>query len=128
MEETNVLAVKEEKGTIKKIWEKIVNANVKRQQMHLKSAPITLAVVSVFVPEVAPVLTKISEFLKTDTGKRLIEITNKGYESVGEVLKGNMESVEEEYKKGLNLFSENEAGKMALDVRNLIGEIKGMSK
>ncbi len=128
MEETNVLAVKEEKGTIKKLWDKIVNASVKRQQMQLKAAPVTLAVVSVFVPEAAPILTKISGFLKTDTGKRLTEITNKGYESVGEVLKGNLDSVSEEYKQGLNLFSENEAGKMALDVRNFISEIKGMTK
>ena len=39
-----------------------------------------------------------------------------------------LDSVSEEYKQGLNLFSENEAGKMALDVRNFISEIKGMTK
>ena len=125
---TNVLAVKEKKGTIKKIWDKIVDHNIKREKLNIKRAPVACKVVSVFVPEAAPVLLSIRKFMKSDSGKKITEFSYKGYDSLGELLKGNREGAKSELKEGLRLFSADEAGNIALDVRNFATELKGMSK
>ena len=126
--EKKVLVVKERKEKIAKVWKKIVDRRIKQEKFNLKTAPVTLDIVSVFVPEAAPVLTSISKFLRTKSGKQLTKITNKGYDALGEALKGDMDNAQNKLQDAISLFEVEDGKAVAFDVKNLIDTIGGKSR
>ena len=122
--EINVVAKKEKRETVKKMWSKAVDLKISHQKAKINNAPTTLKIVSVAVPEAAPVLLKVSAFLKSDSGKKLTAFSNTAYDALGEVLKGNFEGAKEQFRQGVQVYSADEAGKVVYDVRNFINNTK----
>jgi hypothetical protein len=109
------------------MWDKFVDENIKHYKMNIKGTPIVCKILPIFVPETAPILTTVGGFLKTDSGKELTNMICKGYDSLGEVLKGNFEEAKNELKDGIRLYSTDDLGNIALDTRNFITEVKGIA-
>lgn len=127
-EEFNVLVCKEDKNTVKSIWQKSVDKVFDFGKKALKFAPIILSVFSLFAPSSAPILNSVSAFLNSDTGKKVTEITGEGLDVASEVLQGNIEEAKEEIQECLNLYTVDEAGQIINDTANFIDEIKGMKR
>ena len=125
METTNVICVKEDRETLKKIWDNIVRSGVAIQQAKIKNAPATLKIASVFAPEAAPILTSLSSFLKTDTGKSLTEISVKNYDIIGDILTGNKTEAKQKFNENLKILSGDEALKMIKETSEYVNKTGG---
>ncbi len=124
----NILITPEKKEELKRIWAKIVDKRVKAQKRELKHAAVKLRIASIFLPAEAPVLNAIASFLKSSSGKKLTNIADKGYEAIGEVLKGNVHDAKNQMSDTLKLYSIEDGEAIALDIKNLQDTIGGLKK
>ena len=64
----------ESKGTIQKILEKTIKTHTTINKIQIKMTPVVLKVTSILVPGTAPVILPLYNFLKTDQGKKMLEM------------------------------------------------------
>ena len=99
--ENGTIVLKEDRSTVKKMWEGIVNFKVKANQIFIKGTPVLFAVSSVFAPEAAPALLAVATFLETKTGQDLLKFAMKTEEISGDVWKGDTTEAKDKINQGL---------------------------
>ena len=91
----------ESKGTIQKILEKTIKTHTTINKIQIKMTPVVLKVTSILVPETAPVILPLYNFLKTDQGKKMLEmglinqeiIREYAKEAAAEMLESNLDII-----------------------------------
>ena len=122
------IIVKEKKEKVLKLWKKAVKMGVKVEQFRMDAAPFVLKVVSIFVPEAAPITAPLAAFLSSKSGKKFREIAKKNEAAMGKAITGDFEEAKEDFKNSFSSISSDEGLEMATDIKNTVEEIKGKSK
>ena len=128
MENVDAIVVKEKKADLKKIWNKVVKIGIGLRKVEVKLAPMVLKVVSLFVPEAAPVLDSVSGFLLTDVGKKLTDMSTKGYDTVEKALTGNFEGAKKDISEGIKVINVDEGVKTLNETRDFINKMRAYAK
>ena len=128
MSQTKAIVCKEDKSTMSKIWDKMVDRYIKGEKNKIKHAPFALKIISILEPESAPILKPIEEFLKTDEGKKFTEIATNNYDALGSVMKFDFSTAKEQYGDSLKKLETEEGIGMIQGLKDTIVEVKGMSK
>ncbi len=111
----------ESKGTIQKILEKTIKAHTTINKIQIKMTPVVLKVTSILVPETAPVILPLYNFLKTDQGKKMLEMGILNQEIIREYVSGN-EAAAEMFKSNLDIIAGDDTLKKFADaVVNAVG-------
>ena len=118
----------ESKGTIQKILEKTVNLYTTIQKIQIKMTPVVLKVTSILVPETAPVILPLYYFLKTDQGKKMLEMGILNLESIREYVNGNKEAAAEMFNSNLDRIAGNDGVTMFNGFAGAVAECGGKSK
>lgn len=92
----------ESKETVQKILKKTVNLYTTIQKIQIKMTPVVLKVTSILVPETAPVILPLYNFLKTDQGKKMLEMGILNQEIIREYVNGNKEAAAEMFESNLD--------------------------
>lgn len=95
----------ESKGTIQKILEKTIKAHTTINKIQIKMTLVVLKVTSILVPETAPVILPLYNFLKTDQGKKMLEMGILNQEIIREYVSGNKEAAAEMFKSNLDIIT-----------------------
>lgn len=112
----------ESKGTIQKILEKTIKAHTTINKIQIKMTPVVLKVTSILVPETAPVILPLYNFLKTDQGKKMLEMGILNQEIIREYVSGNKEAAAEMFKSNLDRITGDDTLKNFADaVVNAVG-------
>ena len=83
--------------------------------------PVVLKVTSILVPETAPVILPLYNFLKTDQGKKMLEMGILNQEIIREYVSGN-EAAAEMFKSNLDIIAGDDTLKKFADaVVNAVG-------
>lgn len=98
----------ESKETVQKILKKTVNLYTTIQKIQIKMTPVVLKVTSILVPETAPVILPLYYFLKTDQGKKMLEMGLINQEIIREYVSGNKEAAAEMFKSNLDRIAEDD--------------------
>lgn len=112
----------ESKGTVQKILKKTVKVHTTINKIQIKMTPVVLKVTSILVPETAPVILPLYNFLKTDQGKKMLEMGLINQEIIREYVSGNKEAAAEMFKSNLDRIAEDDTLKKFADaVVNAVG-------
>lgn len=95
----------ESKGTIQKILEKTIKAHTTINKIQIKMTPVVLKVTSILVPGTAPVILPLYNFLKTDQGKKMLEMGLINQEIIREYASGNKEAAAEMLESNLDIIT-----------------------
>ncbi len=123
--EVDGVVVKEDKKTAAKIWGKAVDTGVAIEKTKIKATPAMLKIVCLAAPELAPILLPLSKFMKSKSGQKWIEKSQKNYDAMGEALKGNTQPMKDNIEDNINFLNSEEGTEYAKDAIELA---KGMSK
>lgn len=126
-EEKNSIVVKEKKGTVAKLWKGAVKTGVSIEKLKLKAAPFVLKVVSIFAPECAPVCLAIEKFLKSDAGKKYMEVADRNFDALESGLTGDFEGAKNHIEENLDSLSGGEGETLINGIKDTVDEVKGMS-
>ena len=105
----------ESKGTIQKILEKTIKAHTTINKIQIKMTPVVLKVTSILVPETAPVILPLYNFLKTDQGKKMLEMGLINQEIIREYVSGNKEAAAEMLESNLDIITGDDGVTMLND-------------
>lgn len=105
----------ESKGTIQKILEKTIKAHTTINKIQIKMTPVVLKVTSILVPGTAPVILPLYNFLKTDQGKKMLEMGLINQEIIREYASGNKEAAAEMLESNLDIITGDDGVTMLND-------------
>ncbi len=105
----------ESKGTIQKILEKTIKAHTTINKIQIKMTPVVLKVTSILVPGTAPVILPLYNFLKTDQGKKMLEMGLINQEIIREYVSGNKEAAAEMLESNLDIITGDDGVTMLND-------------
>ena len=128
---TNSIVVKEEKSVLSKIWEKLVNLGVAIQEVNVDLTKTRIKVLSVFCPELKPILLPVEEFYKSDSGKKYLEGRKQGFRLAGNILKGETDEAKKQCQEMVESISSESGEKMIDDINGMVKDINsagGMQK
>lgn len=105
----------ESKGTIQKILEKTIKAHTTINKIQIKMTPVVLKVTSILVPGTAPVILPLYNFLKTDQGKKMLEMGLINQEIIREYASGSKEAAAEMLESNLDIITGDDGVTMLND-------------
>ncbi len=105
----------ESKGTIQKILEKTIKTHTTINKIQIKMTPVVLKVTSILVPETAPVILPLYNFLKTDQGKKMLEMGLINQEIIREYASGSKEAAAEMLESNLDIITGDDGVTMLND-------------
>lgn len=112
----------ESKGTIQKILEKTIKAHTTINKIQIKMTPVVLKVTSILVPETAPVILPLYNFLKTDQGKKMLEMGLINQEIIREYVSGNKEAAAEILESNLDIITGDDSVTMLNDFAGAVAK------
>lgn len=112
----------ESKGTIQKILEKTIKAHTTINKIQIKMTPVVLKVTSILVPETAPVILPLYNFLKTDQGKKMLEMGLINQEIIREYTSGNKEAAAEMLESNLDIITGDDGVTMLNDFAGAVAK------
>lgn len=112
----------ESKGTIQKILEKTIKAHTTINKIQIKMTPVVLKVTSILVPETAPVILPLYNFLKTDQGKKMLEMGLINQEIIREYVSGNKEAAAEMLESNLDRITGDDGVTMLNDFTGAVAK------
>lgn len=112
----------ESKGTIQKILEKTIKAHTTINKIQIKMTPVVLKVTSILVPETAPVILPLYNFLKTDQGKKMLEMGLINQEIIREYVSGNKEAAAEMLESNLDIITGDDGVTMLNDFTGAVAK------
>lgn len=112
----------ESKGTIQKILEKTIKAHTTINKIQIKMTPVVLKVTSILVPGTAPVILPLYNFLKTDQGKKMLEMGLINQEIIREYASGNKEAAAEMLESNLDIITGDDGVTMLNDFAGAVAE------
>ena len=112
----------ESKGTIQKILEKTIKAHTTINKIQIKMTPVVLKVTSILVPETAPVILPLYNFLKTDQGKKMLEMGLINQEIIREYASGNKEAAAEMLESNLDIITGDDGVTMLNDFAGAVAK------
>ena len=112
----------ESKGTIQKILEKTIKAHTTINKIQIKMTPVVLKVTSILVPETAPVILPLYNFLKTDQGKKMLEMGLINQEIIREYASGNKEVAAEMLESNLDIITGDDGVTMLNDFAGAVAK------
>ena len=114
----------ESKGTIQKILEKTIKTHTTINKIQIKMTPVVLKVTSILVPETAPVILPLYNFLKTDQGKKMLEMGLINQEIIREYFIGNKEAAAEMFKSNLDIITGDDGVTMFNGFADAVNEVE----
>lgn len=123
----NSVTVKEDKKLLAKIWDKMVDLGVSVQETKINMRPTQIKILSVFCPELKPIVEPVTRFYESDSGKKYLEGQKEGIRIAGNVLKGDTDEAKKQCQEMLDsINSENGDNmvNMANDINGMLTEIK----
>lgn len=112
----------ESKGTIQKILEKTIKAHTTINKIQIKMTPVVLKVTSILVPGTAPVILPLYNFLKTDQGKKMLEMGLINQEIIREYVNGNKEAAAEMLESNLDIITGDDGVTMLNDFTGAVAK------
>lgn len=112
----------ESKETVQKILKKTVNLYTTIQKIQIKMTPVVLKVTSILVPETAPVILPLYNFLKTDQGKKMLEMGILNQEIIREYVNGNKEAAAEMFNSNLDIITGDDGVTMLNDFAGAVAK------
>lgn len=112
----------ESKGTIQKILEKTIKTHTTINKIQIKMTPVVLKVTSILVPETAPVILPLYNFLKTDQGKKMLEMGLINQEIIREYASGNKEAAAEMLESNLDIITGDDGVTMLNDFAGAVAK------
>lgn len=112
----------ESKGTIQKILEKTIKTHTTINKIQIKMIPVVLKVTSILVPETAPVILPLYNFLKTDQGKKMLEMGLINQEIIREYVSGNKEAAAEMLESNLDIITGDDGVTMLNDFAGAVAK------
>lgn len=112
----------ESKGTIQKILEKTIKAHTTINKIQIKMTPVVLKVTSILVPGTAPVILPLYNFLKTDQGKKMLEMGLINQEIIREYVSGNKEAAAEMLESNLDIITGDDGVTMLNDFTGAVAK------
>lgn len=112
----------ESKGTIQKILEKTIKAHTTINKIQIKMTPVVLKVTSILVPGTAPVILPLYNFLKTDQGKKMLEMGLINQEIIREYVSGNKEAAAEMLESNLDIITGDDGVTMLNDFAGAVAK------
>ena len=112
----------ESKGTIQKILEKTIKTHTTINKIQIKMTPVVLKVTSILVPEKAPVILPLYNFLKTDQGKKMLEMGLINQEIIREYVSGNKEAAAEMLESNLDIITGDDGVTMLNDFAGAVAK------
>lgn len=112
----------ESKGTIQKILEKTIKAHTTINKIQIKMTPVVLKVTSILVPGTAPVILPLYKFLKTDQGKKMLEMGLINQEIIREYASGNKEAAAEMLESNLDIITGDDGVTMLNDFAGAVAK------
>ncbi len=112
----------ESKGTIQKILEKTIKAHTTINKIQIKMTPVVLKVTSILVPGTAPVILPLYNFLKTDQGKKMLEMGLINQEIIREYASGNKEAAVEMLESNLDIITGDDGVTMLNDFAGAVAK------
>lgn len=112
----------ESKGTIQKILEKTIKAHTTINKIQIKMTPVVLKVTSILVPGTAPVILPLYNFLKTDQGKKMLEMGLINQEIIREYASGNKEAAAEMLESNLDIITGDDGVTMLNDFAGAVAK------
>ncbi len=116
------IAFKESKEVAQKMFKKSVEIQTKTNKIKLKMLPLVLKVTSIFAPEAAPVLLPLSKFLKTESGKTMLEMGSKNQDALNEYVNGDKEKARKMAKENYDRMMSDEGTDILNGVKNTMDE------
>lgn len=127
-EKKSAIIFKESKAVAKKMFGKAVKLSTVKNKIQIKSLPMTLKVVSIFVPEAAPVLLPLSNFLKTEAGKTVLKMGEKNQDIINEFVNGDKEIAKTLAEENMDTIMSDNGTDMLKGTKKVIDEMKNISK
>lgn len=112
----------ESKGTIQKILEKTIKTHTTINKIQIKMTPVVLKVTSILVPGTAPVILPLYNFLKTDQGKKMLEMGLINQEIIREYASGNKEAAAEMLESNLDIITGDDGVTMLNDFAGAVAK------
>lgn len=112
----------ESKGTIQKILEKTIKTHTTINKIQIKMTPVVLKVTSILVPGTAPVILPLYNFLKTDQGKKMLEMGLINQEIIREYTSGNKEAAAEMLESNLDIITGDDGVTMLNDFAGAVAK------
>lgn len=112
----------ESKGTIQKMLEKTIKAHTTINKIQIKMTPVVLKVTSILVPGTAPVILPLYNFLKTDQGKKMLEMGLINQEIIREYASGNKEAAAEMLESNLDIITGDDGVTMLNDFAGAVAK------
>lgn len=112
----------ESKGTIQKMLEKTIKAHTTINKIQIKMTPVVLKVTSILVPETAPVILPLYNFLKTDQGKKMLEMGLINQEIIREYVSGSKEAAAEMLESNLDIITGDDGVTMLNDFAGAVAK------
>lgn len=127
-EKKSAIIFKESKAVAKKMFGKAVKLSTIKNKIQIKSLPMTLKVVSIFVPEAAPVLLPLSNFLKTEAGKTVLKMGEKNQDIINEFVNGDKEIAKTLARENMDTVMSDNGTDMLKGTKKVIDEMQNISK
>lgn len=112
----------ESKETIQKILEKTIKVHTTINKIQIKMTPVVLKVTSILVPGTAPVILPLYNFLKTDQGKKMLEMGLINQEIIREYVSGNKEAAAEMLESNLDIITGDDGVTMLNDFAGAVAK------
>lgn len=112
----------ESKGTIQKMLEKTIKAHTTINKIQIKMTPVVLKVTSILVPETAPVILPLYNFLKTDQGKKMLEMGLINQEIIREYVSRSKEAAAEMLESNLDIITGDDGVTMLNDFAGAVAK------
>lgn len=112
----------ESKETIQKILEKTIKVHTTINKIQIKMTPVVLKVTSILVPGTAPVILPLYNFLKTDQGKKMLEMGLINQEIIREYVSGNKEAAAEMLESNLDIITGDDGVTMLNDFTGAVAK------
>lgn len=112
----------ESKETIQKILKKTVKVHTTINKIQIKMTPVVLKVTSILVPGTAPVILPLYNFLKTDQGKKMLEMGLINQEIIREYVNGNKEAAAEMFESNLDIITGDDGVTMLNDFAGAVSK------
>lgn len=112
----------ESKETVQKILEKTIKVHTTINKIQIKMTPVVLKVTSILVPETAPVILPLYNFLKTDQGKKMLEMGLINQEIIREYVSGNKEAAAEMLESNLDIITGDDGVTMLNDFTGAVAK------
>lgn len=112
----------ESKGTIQKILEKTIKAHTTINKIQIKMTPVVLKVTSILVPETAPVILPLYNFLKTDQGKKMLEMGLRNQEIICEYFSRNKAAAAGNLESNLDIITGDDGVSMWIDFADTVAK------